>query len=161
MVGLRRRIFGFSAVLLILSACQPTLRGSPGDAASAAHDFVQMVAQQDAEGAWVALSVPTRDAIYDGDEQKFESDVQAADWSTVEWQIAGDPLPRDVVWQVDVSISNVSSTVPGFLVTREIADLWQVASDGGVATDRGIILYLQEDDSGNWAVAGVGLGSRD
>jgi hypothetical protein len=142
--------------MLLATSCQGGA-GTPDEAARAARSFLSDLIAGRAEQAWQALTPATRQALYSDDESLFANDVQGSDWSGITWDITRPPVSRDISWAVFVDVDGGSSSLPDFLVSSGLVDVWEVAGADNVMTNKGLILSVQGVGGGNWQVAGVGL----
>jgi len=138
------RLFAMGMALLSLTACNSDAPGTPDDAASAASDFLSLLVERNADEAWTHLTPATRSVAYDDDQTAFAEDVQAADWSTFEWEI-GQVTDYEISWGVNVIVED--QAVPSFLYQEGVA---------GTSEQFGVVLLVQLTDAG-YMIAGPAL----
>ena len=68
--------------------------------------------------AWSHLHPDSQHELYDDDKAAFASDVMAADWSQLSWQV-GPVVNFDYAWEVHLTVDE--GAVPDFLLKRRIA----------------------------------------
>lgn len=145
--GILKRRLGIPLVLLVLAcvpACARTQLGDTASAANAADDFLLLLRDGDAEGAWDVLTPRTRDAGYDNEFERFAEDVAEADWDDAAWR-PGPVTDLDISWGVHVEFE---SRIPDFLINGGIASYW---------SDEGLILLVQISGPETYLIAGPGL----
>lgn len=129
--------YGLAAVLavLVVTTVATWLDRGPGAAHGRADRYLTALVDGDAAGAWRELTDRAR-TIW-GSLEAFESAVDAADWSTFEYEIRGTRCD-DGICGVDLSIPGGIDSVPAMLYAGP-THFWWGSANSLVFSDKSVV----------------------